>query len=119
MLATGVDHPWALFGYVALLDLGIAAVVFEKKWDFLMSLGAAATLAMEAGWAHQFLSPEKAWFAMGLYTFFAIFYALVSDLGRRLWRASPEAGRRGDHQTWTTAPERSYRWCRWACWRTS
>jgi uncharacterized membrane protein len=94
MLSTGVDRPLALFGYVAVLDLGIAAVVFKKKWGFLMSLGAAATLAMEAGWIHKFLTPEKAAFAMGLYLVFGLFYAIVSDLSRR----------RGDGGLWATAP---------------
>jgi len=44
LLSTGVDNPAALFGYIGLLDLGIAAVALRKRWDYLVLLAAAGTV---------------------------------------------------------------------------
>src|SRR5205814_4141329 len=32
LLSTGVDNPTALFGYIAVLNIGVAAVALRKRW---------------------------------------------------------------------------------------
>ena len=38
---TGVDNPAALFGYIGVLNAGVAAVALRKRWDYLVVLAAA------------------------------------------------------------------------------
>lgn len=78
LLSTGVDRPIALFSYIALLDTGLAAIALRKRWGFLLSMAAAATFVMEAGWTLKFFTPEKAGLAIGIYLFFGLFFFLVS-----------------------------------------
>ena len=47
LLSTGVDNPAALFGYIAVLNIGIAAVALRKRWDYLIALAAAGTVLMQ------------------------------------------------------------------------
>ena len=34
LLSTGQDNPLGLFGYIALLDIGLLAVARRKDWSF-------------------------------------------------------------------------------------
>lgn len=49
LLTTG-EHPLPTFGYIALLNAGIAAVALRKRWDYLYVLAAAGTVFIEALW---------------------------------------------------------------------
>ena len=49
LLTTG-NHPWPTFGYIALLNAGIAAVALRKRWDYLFLLAALGTVAIESLW---------------------------------------------------------------------
>jgi len=50
LLTEAPDNALLLFGYVALLNTGIAAVVFRKKWDYLLVLAATGTVLTEVSW---------------------------------------------------------------------
>ena len=50
LLSNAPDNPMFLFGYVALLNFGIAAVVLRKKWDYLLMLAAIGTVVTEIAW---------------------------------------------------------------------
>ena len=50
LLTSGPDNPGLLFGYVALLNAGIAAVALRKRWDYLLVLAALGTVLMEFSW---------------------------------------------------------------------
>ncbi|HMJ05528.1 MAG TPA: DUF2339 domain-containing protein [Chthoniobacterales bacterium] len=50
LLTSGPDNPILLFGYVALLNAGIAAVALRKKWDYLLLLAAIGTVLTEVAW---------------------------------------------------------------------
>lgn len=50
LLTSAADHPGFLFGYVALLNAGVAAVVLRKRWDYLLLLAALGTVLTEAAW---------------------------------------------------------------------
>jgi len=50
LLTSGNQSPLLLFGYVALLNAGIAAVAIRKKWDYLLLLAAIGTVITEWLW---------------------------------------------------------------------
>lgn len=50
LLTSGPDNPLLLFGYVALLNAGIAAVALRKRWDHLFLIAAIGTVLMELSW---------------------------------------------------------------------
>lgn len=59
LLSTGVDNPGGLFGYIAILDVGLIFVAAQRRWFFLNALAAAGTALMEIGWAARFFEPER------------------------------------------------------------
>lgn len=59
LLSTGVDNPLGLFGYIALLDLGLLFVAYHRRWHFLTALAAAGTGLMQLGWAGEFFESQK------------------------------------------------------------
>jgi hypothetical protein len=59
LLSTGQDHPLGLFGYVALLDIGLLGVAQRKRWSALPTLGAVGTALMQFAWVATFFVPEK------------------------------------------------------------
>ena len=60
LLTSGPDHPLRLFGYVALLNFGIAAVALRKRWDYLFILAAAGTFLMQWSWVPWYDSARAA-----------------------------------------------------------
>ena len=79
LLSTGVDNPGALFGYIAVLNAGIAAVALRKRWDYLVLLAAAGTALMEFAWGWRFFDYPKATTAFVVFLgfeaqFLAIFF---------------------------------------------
>ena len=65
MLSTGEDHPWSLFAYVALLDVGVVLVVKHRNWPVLALLGLVSSMLVFVGWATHYLYPGRAPFALG------------------------------------------------------
>jgi hypothetical protein len=59
LLSTGQDNPLGLFGYIALLDLGLLAVAQRRRWNVLPILGAIGTALMQFVWVAAFFVPEK------------------------------------------------------------
>jgi Predicted membrane protein (DUF2339) len=59
LLSTGEDNPLGLFGYVALLDIGLLAIAQRQRWNVLPSLGAIGTALMQFAWLAAFFVPEK------------------------------------------------------------
>src|SRR6266481_1025325 len=53
-LSTGQDNPLGLFGYIALLDIGLLAVARRKEWSSLPILGAIGTVLMQVTWVGNF-----------------------------------------------------------------
>src|SRR5438067_1148343 len=54
LLSTGQDNPFGLFGYIALLDIGLLAVARRKEWSSLPILGALGTVLMQIAWVGNF-----------------------------------------------------------------
>ena len=59
LISTGVDNPLGLFGYIAVLDVGLLLVAQNRRWFFLTALAAAGTALMQCGWASEFFVREK------------------------------------------------------------
>jgi len=59
LLSTGVDNPAGLFGYIAILDVGLVIVALGRRWFFLTALAAAGTALLEIGWAQKFFVAGK------------------------------------------------------------
>jgi len=72
LLSTGVDNPVGLFGYIALLQLGLLAISFRKEWYFLILMGAVGTALMELGWMLRFFSAEKVVTAFNIHLLFDV-----------------------------------------------
>lgn len=83
LVSTGVDNPLGLFGYLALLDVGLIAVALRRRWFYLVTLGAVGTVIMLIGWAHLFYAPEKTVTAMTVCVGFSALFIGATEVGRR------------------------------------
>ena len=102
LLATGQDDPAGLFGYIALLDLGLIAIALHRRWDFLTPLGAAGTIILQIGWAAKFLTAAKASTAMVVCLGFCVLFLGAYFVARRLvLRASREDFFLPPHLIWS------------------
>jgi uncharacterized membrane protein len=81
-LSTGQDHPWILFGYVFLLNLGAMLLARMRRWRALEPIAAAATILLYAGWFNRWFGdanrPVATVFAFAFYAQFSL--ATVSEL---------------------------------------
>ena len=89
LLATGVDNPVGLFGYLALLNLGLVAVALHRRWFYLVPLGAAGTVLTMVVWAGMFYAPEKTVTAMTVCLGFCVLFIGATEAARRWDRSSP------------------------------
>jgi uncharacterized membrane protein len=87
LLSTGKDNPLGLFGYVALLDAGVIAVVTRKRWNYQTALAALGTVAILIGWTAKFFAAEKIGVAMGAFLGFEVLFLVAFRFGDRenLW----------------------------------
>lgn len=83
LLSTGVDNPGGLFGYLALLDIGLIAVVLRTGWHHLVPLSAAGTVLMMLGWTDKFFHAGKGPVAMIICLAFSALYLAAAELARR------------------------------------
>ncbi|MBI3414291.1 MAG: DUF2339 domain-containing protein [Verrucomicrobia bacterium] len=88
MLSTGEDRPGSLFTYVALLDVGLLALAFKKRWHFLVAMGAAGTVLIQIGWVANFFAPEKIGPAMMIFLSFDALFVLAFFVGEKLRQAN-------------------------------
>jgi len=88
MLSTGVDNPPGLFGFIAVLDLGLLAIALHRRWDYLATLAALGTVIMEIGWSAEFFAVGKLPTAVTVLVGFNLLFALAVYVARRLNRAS-------------------------------
>lgn len=54
LVSTGKDAHLALFTFLTLLNLGIAAIAWFKAWRLLNLIGFSGTFIIAVGWAHKF-----------------------------------------------------------------
>ncbi|HEY1583241.1 MAG TPA: DUF2339 domain-containing protein [Chthoniobacterales bacterium] len=82
LLPSGFDNAPALFLYIALLDLGLAAVALRQRWHYLVLLAALGTGLTQLGWAKQFFDATKggraSWIFLGFEALFVAIYFFQS-----------------------------------------
>lgn len=78
LLSTGVDNEVGLFTYVALLDAGVLAVAYFKRWRSLDLASFVGTVAMTLGWAFTFFEPGKVWTTLFFLSLFFLLYSLLA-----------------------------------------
>ncbi len=89
LLSTGQDAVFGLFGYIALLDIGLLAVSRHGRWRFLTIAAALGTVLMQMGWYHKFFTAgryfegSKVLIPMGILLFFIALFLAGGWLGRR------------------------------------
>ncbi len=89
LLSTGTDNPLGLFSYIALLDLGLVAVAFRRKWFFLIFMGALGTLVLQAGWVSEFFTAEKVFTAMAVFLGFDMLFCAAFVLAEKRGESNP------------------------------
>jgi len=82
LLSTGEDHPIGLFGYLLLLNAGLAWVALRKSWPLLSILSLAFTTLYEWGWVFKFLDASKLPLALGIFLVFPLLGILAPALAR-------------------------------------
>ncbi|MFN7975706.1 MAG: DUF2339 domain-containing protein, partial [Acidobacteriota bacterium] len=91
MLSTGEDHPFGLFGYLLLLNVGLAWVGYRKGWPLLAAVSMGLTAIYQWGWVAKFLDESKLPTALAIYLVFPAFALAALFLGRNLrgtgWKA--------------------------------
>jgi len=89
LLSTGQDNPLGLFGYVALLDIGLLAVARRKDWTSLPILGAVGTVLLQIAWVgnfflrQQYFAGAKTLIPMAVFLAFQILFLTASVTSKR------------------------------------
>lgn len=90
LVASGQDQPVILFAYVALLNLGLLALVRQQKWPLLLPLGAIGTVLIEWGWRLRFFDSGDyaqglaSWGVVAVFGGFALFFSAAAWWTRKL-----------------------------------
>ena len=86
LLSTGQDRPVSLFGYLLLLNAGLAWVAYRKRWHALTALCLVFTTLYQWLWVGRFLGPDRLPLAAGIFLVFPIlsFAALVLSRGEQI-----------------------------------
>jgi uncharacterized membrane protein len=90
LLSSGEDHPIGLFGYLLLLNAGLAWVALRKSWPVLSVLSLAFTTLYEWGWVFKFLDASKLPLALGIFLVFPLLGLLAPALARNAKRTGDE-----------------------------
>src|SRR5881392_2884350 len=89
LLSTGQDNPAGLFGYIALLDIGLLAVARRKEWASLPTLGAVGTVVLQIAWVGNFFLRQhyfagtKTLIPMAVFLGFEILFLLAALTSKR------------------------------------
>ncbi|KAA0255060.1 MAG: DUF2339 domain-containing protein [Acidobacteria bacterium] len=83
LLSTGEDRPIGLFGYLLLLNAGLAWVAHRKKWPVLTAVALALTTLYQWGWVAKFLTASKLPLALGIFAVFPVLSLAALALGRK------------------------------------
>jgi uncharacterized membrane protein len=96
LLSTGQDNPLGLFGYIALLDIGLLAVAQRQRWNVLPILGALGTAVMQFAWVSTFFVPEKYFdgnkvlIAMAVFAGFQVLFLVAVAWSKRTGKINRE-----------------------------
>ncbi len=79
MLSSALDRPLSLFGYLVILNAGLAWVAYRKGWPILTALSLGFTTIHQWVWVARFLNTSQVGVALGVFLVFPVlgFAALV------------------------------------------
>src|SRR5439155_1758158 len=81
-VATGQDNPIGLFGYLLLLNVGLAWVAYKKRWPLLTAISLGLTTVYQWGWVSRFLTSGKLPLAAAIFLIFPIMSFVALALNR-------------------------------------
>jgi len=61
LMSSGKDHYLILFTYMTILNVGVLAISFRKRWGILQALGFAVTYLIYTLWYMDRYDPQKFW----------------------------------------------------------
>src|SRR5205823_8355235 len=82
IVATGQDNPIGLFGYLLLLNVGLAWVAYKKRWPLLTAISLGLTTVYQWGWVSRFLTSGKLPLAAAIFLIFPIMSFVALALNR-------------------------------------
>jgi uncharacterized membrane protein len=83
LLWTTRDNPVALFGYIGVLNCGIAAVSALRRWNYLILLAAIGSVITEFAWMADFFGPARSEAARTIFlSIEALFFAICVAMHR-------------------------------------
>jgi len=95
LVASDMDSPAALFGYILLLDLGLLWLARARGWPLLAVLSLVGTAIHQAIWVFTGMDAERAVTGIVVLAVFGIAFLFVGSGKRepsRLWRATRAGG---------------------------
>ena len=82
IVATGQDNPIGLFGYLLVLNAGLAWVAYKKQWPLLTAISLGLTTLYQWGWVSKFLTAGKLPLAATIFLVFPIMSFAALALNR-------------------------------------
>ena len=95
LVASDMDSPAALFGYILLLDLGLLWLARARGWPLLAMLSLAGTALHQALWIFGSMDGERAVLGIGVLAVFGLAFLFFGSGDReqtRLWKATRAGG---------------------------
>ncbi len=83
LLSTGENAPIPLFGYILLINAGLAWVATKRKWPLLTTLSLVFTVFYQWGWVMKFLTASQLPIAIGIFLVFPILSFVALALGQK------------------------------------
>ncbi|HYR01728.1 MAG TPA: DUF2339 domain-containing protein, partial [Syntrophobacteria bacterium] len=80
LLSTGANHPYALFTYIAILDLVAMGAAYFRRWRTLDLLCFLGTAVMYQGWYDKFYGPDQMTPALVYIAIFYLMFLLIPTL---------------------------------------
>jgi len=95
LVASDVDSPAALFGYILLLNLGLLWLARARGWPLLSILSLGGTALHQAIWIFGTMDAERAVLGVAILAVFGLAFLFFSSSEREpsfLWRATRAGG---------------------------
>ncbi len=83
LISADSDRPIGLFGYLLLLNVGVALLARRTGWSLLGAVALGGTVLYQALWIFGRMDSERTWLGLLILGAFVAFYAVVGWLQRR------------------------------------
>jgi len=100
LISTGSDNPIGLFGYLLVLNAGLAWVAYRKRWPVLTAASLVFTTLYQWGWVGKFLTSGKLPLAVAIFLIFPLLSFASLILGERRAGESGGSGELREQGPW-------------------